>query len=263
MEIKQGGRRNVEKAANASATNDEGHTAATAATASREFPFPELPGKMIVAIDGWAQTGKNTSGELVAEHLGAVLVDSGRFYRALTKACLDSKVNLSDAEAVSAWCKDAALDVRLAPEGGAVQEAQVAVNGRWFSKEELKLLGLQVPLVAAVPMVRNLVNATLRMCECYGRVVMLGRDIGGVVFPETPYKFFLDATEDVRELRHFKSTKSSGAKERDIYDASRVIFTEDSLMIDTSTLEPAEVSGIILVEVFWRASNPVSDTKSR
>jgi len=85
----------------------------------------------------------------------------------------------------------------------------------------LKLLGLQVPLVAAVPVVRNLVNATLRMCECYGRVVMLGRDIGGV------------------------------------------IFAEDSLMIDTSTLDPAEVSGMILVEVFWRASNLDDETKRR
>src|SRR5207248_2152686 len=129
------------------------------------------------------------------------------------------KVNLSDSEAVAVWCKDVALDVRLAREGGRVEEAQVAVNGCWFAKEELKLLGLQVPLVAAVPMVRNLVNATLRMCECYGRVVMLGRDIGGAVFPETPYKFFLDATEEVREQRHIKSTKSSGAKKRDLYDA--------------------------------------------
>jgi cytidylate kinase len=251
MEMKQGGRRSVEKAANELTASDDN---VTAESANREFPFPELPAKMIVAIDGWAQTGKNTSGELVAEHLGAVLVDSGRFYRALTKGCLESKVNLSNPEAVTAWCRDTALDVRLAPEGGKVQEAQVAVNGRWFSKEELKLLGLQVPLVAAVPMVRHLVNTTLRMCECYGRVVLLGRDIGGVVFPETPYKFFLDATEEVREQRHIKSTKSSGATKRDLCDASRVIFTDDSLMIDTSTLNPAEVSGMILVDVFRRTS---------
>ena len=100
----------------------------------------------------------------------------------------------------------------------------------------------------------NLIVST-QLCECYGRVVMLGRDIAGVVFPGTPYKFFLDATEEVREQRHVKSTNARGAKKRDIYDQSRVIFTEDSLMIDTSKLEPGEVSGIILVEVFWRASS--------
>jgi hypothetical protein len=86
-------------------------------------------------------------------------------------------------------------------------------------------------------------------------VVMLGRDIAGVVFPHTPFKFFLDATEEVREQRHVKSTNARGAKKRDLYDQSRVIFMEDSLMIDTSKLEPGEVSGIILVEVIWRAGN--------
>jgi cytidylate kinase len=225
-----------------------------AVNVSREIPFPELPEKMIVAIDGWAQTGKNTSGELVARHLGGVLVDSGRFYRALTAACLEAGVDIGNHEAVSSWCKKAALDVRLAEEGGVAEEAQVAVNGRWFTKEELKQVGLQTSLVAAVPDVRELVNTTLRLCECYGRVVMLGRDIAGVVFPHTPFKFFLDATEEVREQRHVKSTNARGAKKRDIYDQSRVIFTEDSLMIDTSKLEPGEVSGIILVEVFWQSS---------
>src|SRR5204862_7993045 len=129
MEIKPGSRRQVDKGSAASAASDG---KLTALKSGQEFPFPELPAKMVVAIDGWEQTGKNTSGELVAEHLGAGLVDSGRFYRAMTMACLDSKVNLSDSAAVAAWCKDVALDVRLAREGGGVEEAQVAVNGCWF-----------------------------------------------------------------------------------------------------------------------------------
>ena len=227
----------------------------------RTDPFPELPTKMIIAIDGWAHSGKNTAGELVARHLGGVLVDSGRFYRALTRACLQAEVDINNGDEVVAWCKRVALDVRLANEGGTAEEAQVAVNGRWFTKDELKQVGLQTSLVAAVPEVRKLVNTTLRLCECYGRVVMLGRDIAGVVFPHTPFKFFLDATEEVREQRHVKSTNARGAKKRDIYDQSRVIFTEDSLMIDTSKLEPGEVSGVILVEVFWRAS--AQNDKSR
>lgn len=226
-----------------------------------KLPFPELPARMVIAIDGWAQTGKNSTGEKVAEYLGGVLVDSGRFYRAITKACRDSDVDMGNADAVSAWVKKVALDVRLARVVGVVEEAQVAVNGRWFTKEELKPLGLQTSLMAALPDVRAVVNSALRMCENYGRVVMLGRDIGGMVFPETPYKFFLDATEDVREQRHFESTKTYGAKKRDIYDASRVVFTEHSMLIDTSQLSVEEVCGVILVEVFWRASQ--EEDKSR
>ena len=72
--------------------------------------------------------------------------------------------------------------------------------------------------------------------------------------PDTPFKIFLDATEEIREQRHFETTNSRGAAKRDLYDASNVIFTENTLMIDTTKLHPAEVSGIILVEVFWRAS---------
>ena len=217
----------------------------------RALPFPELPTKMIIAIDGWAQTGKNSTGELLAGHLGGVLVDSGRFYRAITKGCMDGEVDLMNMDAVAAWCRRATMDIRLARVVGVVEEVEVAVNGRWFTRGELSPLGLQTSLVAAVPQVREWVNAALRLCECYGRVVMLGRDIGGAVFPKTPYKFFLDATEEVREQRHYATTKSFGAKKRDLFDASRVIFAEDSLLIDTSKLAVEEVCGIILVEVFW------------
>jgi cytidylate kinase len=218
------------------------------------LPFPELGERIVIAIDGWAQTGKNSAGEKVAEYLGGVLVDSGRFYRAITKACLDGGVTIGDADAVTAYVRKATLDVRLARVVGVVDEAQVAVNGCWFTKEELKPLGLQTSLVAAVPQVREVVNSALRMCESYGRVVMLGRDIGGKVFPATPYKFFLDATEEVREQRHFQSTKSFGAKKRDLYDASNVMFSEDALIIDTSRITPEKVCGIILVEMFWRSN---------
>src|ERR1043166_1086882 len=161
---------------------DKTEQVTTASKNDGQNPFPELPSKMVIAIDGWAQTGKNTCGALIGEHLGAVLVDSGRFYRALTAACLSAGININNSEAVVRWCKSVALDVRLARETGNVEEAQVAVNGHWFAQAELKSLGLQVSVVAAVPSVRELVNSTLRMCESYGRIVMLGRDIGTEVF---------------------------------------------------------------------------------
>ena len=250
MEMDRGGRRPKDKS-----SDDSTNELATVPASKRKktLPFPELPGTMLIAIDGWAQTGKNSAGEKVAEYLGGALVDSGRFYRAITKACRNSGVDIGNADAVATFARKATFDVRLAREVGVVDEAQVAVNGRWFTKEELKPLGLQTSLVAAIPQVREVVNSALRMCESYGRVVMLGRDIGGAVFPSTPYKFFLDATEEVREQRHFESTNTYGAKKRDIYDASRVVFMENSLLIDTSKLSVEEVCGVILVEVFWRA----------
>jgi cytidylate kinase len=258
LEMKMSQDKGRTKAAQA---NERSDTAALP-KAEKSPPFPELPAKMLIAIDGWAQSGKNSAGEKVAEYLGGVLVDSGRFYRAITKACADSGVDIGNADAVTAYVRKATLDVRLERVAGVVDEAQVAVNGQWFTKEELKPLGLQTSLVAAVPVVRSVVNSTLRMCESYGRVVMLGRDIGGAVFPATPYKFFLDATEEVREQRHMQSTNTHGAKQRDIYDASRVVFTEHSLLIDTSKLSVEEVCGVILVEVFWRAQQETGNKGS-
>lgn len=230
------------------------------ASPSENLPFPDVPAKLVIAIDGWAQTGKNTTGALVAEYLGGVLVDSGRFYRALTLACMEAGLQPFDQPAVAEWCKKAVIDVRLAKEDGAVPEATVAVNGRCFTKAELAHLGLRVSSVSSIPEVRSIVKACLRDCESLGRVVMLGRDIGGEVFPETPFKFFLNATEEVREQRHFQSTGEMGSVKRDLYDASNVMFTEDALMIDTSRITPEKVCGLILVEVFWRSSTMKSDS---
>ena len=231
-------------------TNEEPKASASP---SENLPFPDVPDKLVIAIDGWAQTGKNTTGALVAEYLGGVLVDSGRFYRALTLGCMEAGLQPFDQPAVAEWCKLAVIDVRLAKEDGTVPEAQVAVNGRCFTKAELAHLGLRVCAVASIPEVRAIVKACLRDCESLGRVVMLGRDIGGEIFPETPFKFFLNATEEVREQRHFQSTGEMGSVKRDLYDASNVMFSEDALMIDTSRITPEKVCGLILVEVFWRS----------
>jgi cytidylate kinase len=225
----------------------------SASLPKKHMPFPELPSDMVVAIDGWAQSGKNTVGELLADSIGGVLVDSGRFYRALTKACMESSIDLEDKKAVAEFCKRASLGVKMTPDGGRVAEAQVSVNCIRYSKGELRDIGAQTAKVASVPEIRVLVNTALQLCECYGRVVMLGRDIGGVVCPKTPFKFFLDAPEHIREQRHVQTTKTQGAVERDRDDQNRVVFADDAMMIDTGKIAPDEVSGIMLVEIFWRA----------
>jgi cytidylate kinase len=216
--------------------------------------FNQLPAKLIVAIDGWAQSGKNTAGELVAKQIGGVLVDSGRFYRALTKASLDAGYDLRDSQIITSFCRTANLAIRLVREGGKVAEVAVSVNGHCYTKEELNRVGLETSQVARIREVRDIVNNGLRLCQRYGRVVMLGRDIGGVVFPYTPYKFFLDASEKIREQRHRQTTQTSGAAKRDRNDASQVVFAENALLIDTGMTCPEEVRGIIVMDLLWRTA---------
>jgi len=232
---------------------NSGHTFPPTSTALR-IPCHELPKQMIVAIDGWAQTGKNTSGELVAEAIDGVLVDSGRFYRAMTQACLNAAVDLGNPAAVIRFCRETTIEVRLGRDGGKVDEALVGVNGEWFGKAELQRVGAETPKVARLPAVREVVNAALRLCAGHGRVVMLGRDIGGVVFPETPFKYFLDAAEDIREQRHLRSTQTQGAVQRDRQDQKQTAFAVDALLIDTGKLEPAEVRAVIMHSLLCRTA---------
>jgi cytidylate kinase len=215
--------------------------------------YDDLPKQLVVAIDGTAQAGKNTVGEIVAETIGGVLVDSDRVYRALAKACLEAGVDLEDRQAIIQFCRDASLTVRMDWDGGKVKEAVAFIDGRFFAKDELKSVAALTWKLSDVHEVREAANKALRLCACYGRIVMVGHDIGGVVFPNSSFKFFLDAPGDVREQRHFRELHSYGAVRRDHNEDKQLVFAEDALMIDTGNLEPHEVSGIILIEVFWGA----------
>ena len=214
-----------------------------------------LPRIMVVAIDGWARSGKNTAGETICKALNGVLVDSGRFYRAATKACMNGNVNLESEDAVSQFCQSAVLDIRLRRESGQATEVEIAVNGCWFTKEELSPLNLEVSKVARVRTVRDTVNEALHKTERKGRVVMLGRDIGSVVCPKTPFKFFLYAPEEVREQRHLASNGKPGAIERDLMDQEHVQASENAQKINTGLFPPHQVRYIILFDLWvWLLS---------
>jgi cytidylate kinase len=122
---------------------------------------------------------------------------------------------------------------------------------------------METSKVARIREVRDIVNNGLRLCQRFGRVVMLGRDIGGVVFPDTPYKFFLDASEKIREQRHRQTTQTSGAAKRDRNDASQVVFVENALLIDTGKTSPEEVRGIIVMDLLWRTAETKTLEKRR
>lgn len=216
-------------------TNSNSHQEATHENeAARQQLRATLPQQMLVAIDGRAQSGKNTVGALVAEEIDAVLVDSGRFYRALTMACIATGVNLDVQTEVTRFCCSALIEVRFCKESGPVPEAQVAVNGRWFPKEELNLLGVEVCEVSKLELVRARINETLRFCADDGRVVMLGRDIAAKVFPATQFAFFLDAPKQVRERRQQSSRGWTDATARDQRDAHCISIRRGTTVIDTS-----------------------------
>src|SRR3989449_9975243 len=154
----------------------------------------------VIAIDGPAASGKSSTAGRVAEQLGWAHLDSGALYRALTLAALD---NLGEgawpAQQVVALA--ARLPVRLVLVGNrfrpevAGADVEEAIRGERVTRH--------VSMLAAIPDVRTWVNTQQRQAveACGGGVVVDGRDIGTVVFPEAPLKIFLTATPDERARR--------------------------------------------------------------
>ncbi|MBM4155851.1 MAG: (d)CMP kinase [Lentisphaerae bacterium] len=150
-----------------------------------------------IAIDGPSASGKSTVSRRVAQVLGFVYVDSGMFYRTLTWKAVREGVPPGDAEAVVAWMHRCRWELSVAD--GAVRLALDGVDpGLEIRCEPVRE---RVSEVAAISEVRAFLVARLRETARFGSLVMEGRDIGTVVFPESPWKFYLDADPDERARR--------------------------------------------------------------
>lgn len=204
----------------------------------------------VIAIDGPAASGKSSTAARVAERLGWAHLDSGALYRALTLAALD---RLGDGDSspqrVLALAEDLPVRLVLAgrtfrPEVAGVDVEQAIRSGRVTQR---------VSALAAIPEVRSWVNARQRRAVAGhpAGVVVDGRDIGTVVFPEAPLKIFLTAEPDERARRRLTqqgeawdegrvARESAALSARDAQDASRAVAplrpAADAVTLDTTKL---------------------------
>src|ERR1043165_186275 len=161
----------------------------------RELSIVKHP--IVIAIDGTAASGKSTNAKLVAKALGYTFVDTGAMYRTLAWHCLQNNVDVHDAQAVARLCRR--WKTSLVCEEGQVK---LLVDG-YYPEKEMRTAetSAAVTHVAAVPKVREWMKKKQRECIVFGNLVMEGRDIGTNVFPETDFKFFLDASLAERSKR--------------------------------------------------------------
>jgi len=201
--------------------------------------MPEHP---VITIDGPAASGKSSVARLVARQRGAIYVNTGNMYRAMTWAVLDSQADPADAEAVRLM--SASIEIQSPVVDG---QTLVQVNGRTLTDADLNSdpVNRAVSLVARVPEVRDRLVAAQRALAAIGPLVMEGRDIGSVVFPDSPLKFYIDASEEVRSSRRRAQGHADQVAERDRLDSTRknspLIIPEGAIVIDNShlTLEEA------------------------
>lgn len=200
----------------------------------------------VIAIDGPAASGKSTVARLLARHLGYGFVNSGAFYRAMTLAMVRADIPVHDPDAVASAVPSSGLDSGLDN-----YASWVSISGERLDEQlERGEVNAAVSFVARVPAVRDEVVRQLRAFAEHGPIVMEGRDIGSVVFPTTPWKFYVDASEEVRQSRRAAQGLVDSIRERDRVDSSRktapLKVPDGAFVIDSDALTPDGVVRVIL-----------------
>jgi cytidylate kinase len=190
----------------------------------------------VVAIDGPAASGKSSVARELARRLGFAYVNSGAIYRALTWHVLQKGIDGEDAERIAQTVEAARISCRLEN-----NESHILINDvDPVAHLRDNDVNEKVPWVSRIPRVRRIAVKEMRRYARHHDLVVEGRDIGSVVFPETRYKFYLDASPEVRLRRRAAEGQRDEIVMRDRADSSRpispLIIAKDAQLIDTSHL---------------------------
>ncbi|MBO6496997.1 MAG: (d)CMP kinase [Roseivirga sp.] len=205
--------------------------------------------KINIAIDGLSGCGKSSTAKAVAKTLGYKFIDTGAMYRAVTLYVLNEAVDLTSKESVVQALEQITIDFRYNQES---QKNETFLNGQNVEEEirSMRVAG-SVSQVAAIKEVRVAMVAQQQQMGKDKGVVMDGRDIGSVVFPEAELKLFMTASTEVRAKRRQAELREKGEEvaldeimknleERDRIDSTRdespLIKVEDAIEVDTSNL---------------------------
>jgi cytidylate kinase len=213
---------------------------------------------LIVAIDGPVASGKSTLARRVAQMLGYVYVDTGAMYRAVALKALRRGLSLDAREDLEALASDTHIDLRA--EDGT---QQVFLDGqdvtRTIRDPEVSQAASRIAVVAGVR--RVLVGEQRRAGE-RGGVVVEGRDIGSVVFPDAQLKIYLVASPEIRAQRRWQEHQQRGdavdlertldeIRERDRRDRERssspLVRAPDAVVVDSTAMEPEEVARLVVM----------------
>ena len=234
--------------------------------------------KLIIAIDGPVGSGKSTVARRVAELLGYAYLDTGAMYRAFALKALRKRIPLDEEDRLVALACATHIDLRAHGDSPQVlldgEDVSEAIRGRDVSVAASK--------VAVIPGVRQVLVAEQRRAGLGGGVVMEGRDIGTVVFPDADLKVFLTASVNVRAERRWREHQQKGDEvtlertleevcERDRRDRGREVSplqpAADAVLVDSSAMDAEEVARLIVLlaepKQISRSSSSGSSAASR
>jgi cytidylate kinase len=220
--------------------------------------------KLVIAIDGPVGSGKSTLARRVAALLGYVYVDTGAMYRSIALKALRRGISLNATDQLASLASETRIDLRAQDGTQQVflddEDVSTAIRTAEVAQAASK--------VAVVPGVRKVLVAEQRRAGERGGVVMEGRDIGSVVFPDAQLKIFLTASPEVRAERRWREHVQKGdvidlartveeVRERDRRDrersASPLVRAKDAVVVDSSAMEPEEVARLVVLLAKERA----------
>lgn len=231
----------------------------------------EMSKKKIIAIDGPSGAGKSTVAKALAGRLGYIFIDTGAMYRAVAWKVKKEGISL-DNESLKNLCSSINISLkRVSTEAG----MKIFVDGEDVTDEiRTPEIGMLASLVSTFPSVRERLLELQRGIGRNGGIVMEGRDIGTVVFPDADVKFFLDATIEERGRRRYQDLLSNGIVEdpksvtdeirrRDEADSKRALaplrIADDSIYIDSTKMNIQEVVEFMLKEINRKNSSGDGD----
>ena len=202
---------------------------------------------MIIAIDGPAASGKSTTAKLVAENMNLLYIDTGAMYRAVALYLKENNIEIDDFLSLEASLEKIDLTFKVVNNSNRIYLNKVDVSEKIRTPEITKLSSE----IATIKIIRQKMVELQRALAKDNHVVLEGRDIGTVVFPDAQYKFYLQATLDARATRRFNEAKLAGQNVdfddikqdliwRDLNDSQRVEAPlkkpSDAVELDTTNM---------------------------
>ncbi len=198
----------------------------------------------VICIDGPAGSGKSTTAHAVSERLGVLFVDSGALYRIMTWQSLLAGVDTSDPAAVAAFCRSVKVDFVVKGNRVAYEIAGEEPGDRIRTPE----INAHVSPVSAVPEVRAIVTGWLRKLPELGDIVVEGRDIGSVVFPDSPARFYLNASAEARAHRRHLEEIQKGIATQDEAAVKASLLNRDKIDSTRKTAPLKVADGAVVID---------------
>lgn len=212
---------------------------------------------LVIAIDGPAGSGKGTITKIISEKLGLVNIDTGAMYRCVALACINNGIKLEEEDKISEIAKKIKIEFD--------KDRNVYLDGVDVSKRirEKDVSALVSPLSSIVAVREEMVKQQRKLAEGLD-VIMEGRDITTVVFPNADFKFYLDATVEERAKRRFLQNQESGIdmsleeikeaiEARDYNDMHKEVGalkrTDDQIYVDSTNMSIEEVADFMINKI--------------